>query len=67
MLHNQPVPAFRALTVDTDVKAVVVPVAQVSVVQAVLAPALQIETPVFEISPPLEAPSPQALLGCLLC
>ena len=67
MLHNKPVPAFRALTADAYAKARVAAVTQLAMVQAVLSPALHIEFPVTRISPPPELSSPRALLSCLLC
>jgi hypothetical protein len=67
MLHNRPVPAFRALTADIDVKTAIGAVAQVASPIAVLAAGMQIESPVAEVSPTLEVSSPRALLSCLLC
>ena len=67
MLHNRPVPAFRALAADIDVKAGTGARVQVTTLHAVPAPMLQIDSPVAKSSPPLEVSSPQALLSCLRC
>ncbi len=67
MLHNKPVPEFRALAADIDVKAAIGARVQVAMLHAMPAPMLQIEPPVVESSPPLEVSSPQALLSCLRC
>lgn len=67
ILHNKPVPAFRALIADVDLKGAMGAVAQVAVLQAVVALALQIQPTVTETSPPLEGSSSRALLTCLLC
>ena len=68
IVHNKPVPAFRALSADTYVKAGVAAMVQVAVVHNnAVAEVPQLEPAEGELSPPFPTVSCPSLACCLLC
>ena len=67
-LHNKPVPTFKALSADTDVKNGIGAVVETAVTRPMVAPALpELEAPTAAETPTLEAVRFQVLSCCLLC
>jgi hypothetical protein len=68
-LHNKPVPTFKALSADTDVKSGIGAVVETAVTRPMVAPASpQLEGPAPAVeTPQLGATRFQVLSFCLLC
>jgi hypothetical protein len=69
MLHNKPVPKFKALSADTCVKSGSGAVVEIAVTRPMVAPVLpRMEAPAAAgDATMIEAPGPQVLSCCLLC